>query len=85
VPPSSTLGHEAALFAALARMPNEPSSDLAPILRDVGRGLGRNATAAVVAARPGPWLAQEIEVLRRRGVEVAVLSPVETRLAEAGR
>ncbi len=85
VPPSSTPGQEAALFAALARMPNEPTSDLAPVLRDVGRGLGRNATAAVIAPRAGPWLAQEIEVLRRRGVEVAVLSPVEARLAEAGR
>jgi uncharacterized protein (DUF58 family) len=84
VPPSSSHGHEAALFAALARMPNEPTSDLAPILRDVGRGLGRNATAAVIASRPGPWLGQEIEVLRRRGVEVVVLSPVEARLAEAG-
>src|SRR6266568_5253867 len=84
VPPSSTPGQEAALFAALARMPNEPTSDLAPVLRDVGRGLGRNATAAVIAPRAGPWLAQEIEVLRRRGVEVAVLSPVEARLAEAG-
>jgi len=85
VPPSTAHGHEAALFAALARMPNEPTSDLAPVLRDLGRGLGRNATAAVIAPRAGPWLTEEIEVLRRRGVEVVQLSPVEARLAEASR
>src|SRR5439155_5534843 len=67
VPPSSAGGHEAALFAALARMPNEPTSDLAPVLRDVGRGLGRNASVVVVSARPGRWLEHEMTVLRRRG------------------
>ncbi len=83
VPPSSAHGHEAALFAALARMSNEPTSDLAPVLRDLGRTLGRNATAVVISPRPGPWLRHEVEVLRRRGVEVIELSPLEASLAEA--
>jgi uncharacterized protein (DUF58 family) len=84
VPPSSAHGQEAALFAALARMPNEATSDLAPILREAGRGMGRNASAVVVSSRPGPWLWHEMAVLRRRGTEVVHLSPLEASLAGAG-
>ena len=83
--PSSARGHEAALFAALARMPNEPTSDLAPVLREVGRGIGRNATMILLSPRPGPWLREEVEVVRRRGVEVVELSPITARLEAAGR
>jgi len=85
VMPSSARGHEAALFAALARMPNEPSSDLAPMLRELGRGLSRTTAVVVISPRPGPWLREEIEVVRRRGLEVMELSPIEARLAEAAR
>ena len=81
--PSSARGHEAALFAAMARMPNEPTSDLAPMLREVGRGLSRTAAMVVISPRPGPWLREEMEVVRRRGIEVVGLSPIEARLAEA--
>jgi uncharacterized protein (DUF58 family) len=77
VPASSAKGQEAALFAALARMPNEASSDLAPILRVTGRGFGREAMVVVVSPRPGRWLQQEMTVLRRRGAEVLHLSPLE--------
>jgi uncharacterized protein (DUF58 family) len=83
VPPSSARGHEAALFAALARMSNEATSDLAPILRETGRRLGREATAVVISARPGAWLRQEMTVLRRRGAEVVHLSPLEAALSGA--
>jgi uncharacterized protein (DUF58 family) len=82
VPPSSARGHEAALFASLARMSNEPTSDLAPILRETGRGLGRNVTAVVISPQPGPWLRHELEVLRRRGAEVLHLSPLEAAAVE---
>ena len=75
--PSSARGHEAAIFAAMARMPNEPTSDLAPLLREAGRHLGRTLTAVVVSPRPGPWLRQEIDVVRRRGIEVVAVSPLE--------
>jgi uncharacterized protein (DUF58 family) len=77
VPPSSRRGHEAALFAALARMPNEATSDLAPVLREAGRRLGRGTSAVVISPRPGVWLRQEMDVLRRRGAEVMHLSPLE--------
>jgi uncharacterized protein (DUF58 family) len=77
VPPSSRPGHEAALFAALARMPGEPTSDLAPVLREAGRRAGSNLTAVVISPRPGPWLGQEMAVLRRRGAEVVHVSPLE--------
>jgi hypothetical protein len=85
VMPSSARGHEAALFAALARMPNEPTSDLAPVVREVGRGIGRNATMILISPRPGPWLKEEVEVVRRRGIEVVELSPLTARLEGAGR
>ena len=77
VPPSSRHGHEAALFAALARMPNEATSDLAPVLREAGRRLGRATAAVVISPRPGLWLRQEMDVLRRRGAQVLHLSPLE--------
>ena len=77
VPPSARRGHEAALFAALARMPNEATSDLAPVLREAGRRLGRGTSAVVISPRPGVWLRQEMDVLRRRGAEVMHLSPLE--------
>ena len=32
------------LFTALARMPNQPTADLAPIVREVGRRLSRRTT-----------------------------------------
>lgn len=85
VPASAAKGREPALFAALARMSNEATSDLAPIVREVGRRLGREATAVVISPRPGPWLQHEMTVLRRRGAEVIHLSPLEAALSGAGR
>jgi uncharacterized protein (DUF58 family) len=76
VPSSIRVGQEAALFAALARMPNEPTSDLAPVLRITGRAIGRDATVVVLSARPGPWLRQEMEVMQRRGAALVHLSPL---------
>jgi uncharacterized protein (DUF58 family) len=80
---SSARGHEPALFGALARMSNEATSDLAPILREAGRRLGREATAVVISARPGQWLQHEMTVLRRRGAEVVHLSPLDAALSGA--
>ncbi len=74
---SDSAGNEAALFAALARMPNQPTSDLGPVLREVGRRLVRRTTFIVVSPRPGPALSHEMEVLRRRGSDVIHLSPLE--------
>ena len=76
--------HEAALFLALARMPNEPTSDLAPLLREVGRLAQRDTTVVLISPRPGPRLRQDVVALRRRGVEVVELSPLEAVLTEAG-
>jgi len=76
VPTSSAPGHEATVFAALARMPNEPTSDLAPVLREVGRRWGTGTTAVVLSPRPGHWLRHEMAVLRRRGTDVVHLSPL---------
>jgi uncharacterized protein (DUF58 family) len=70
VPSSTAAGHEAALFAALARMPNEPSSDLAPVLKEAARPLGRGTVVIALSARPGPSLRYELGVLRRRGLSV---------------
>lgn len=75
VPPSTSLGAERALFAALARMPNQPTSDLAPVLREVARRLGRRLTIVVISPGPGPALAHEIVALRRRGSDVIHLAP----------
>jgi uncharacterized protein (DUF58 family) len=80
VPPSSRPGHEAAVFAALARMPNEATSDLAPVLRETGRRLGAHTTVVVISPRPGKWLREEMGVVRRRGAEVVHLSPLEAVL-----
>ena len=80
VPAATTSGHEAALFAALARMPNEPTSDLAPVLREAGRHLGSNTTVVVVSPQPGYWLQEGMAVLRRRGAQVLHLSPLEAAL-----
>ena len=74
---SDSAGNEAVLFAALARMPNQPTSDLGPVLREVGRRLVRRTTVIVVSPRPGPALSHEMEVLRRRGCDVIHLSPLE--------
>jgi uncharacterized protein (DUF58 family) len=76
VPTSSVPGHEATVFAALARMPNEPTSDLAPVVREVGRQWGKGTTAVIISPRPGHWLRHEMAVLRRRGADVVHLSPV---------
>jgi uncharacterized protein (DUF58 family) len=76
VPTSSAPGHQATVFAALARMPNEPTSDLAPVLREVGRRWGKETTAVVLSPRPGHWLRHEMAVLRRRGTDVVHLSPL---------
>ncbi len=76
VPSGAPGGAEPVLFAALARMPNQPTVDLAPILREVGRRLVRRTTFIVVSPRPGPWLLREMEVLRRRGSDVVHVSPL---------
>lgn len=75
VPPASTVGAEAALFAALARMPNQPTSDLAPVLRELGRRMVDRTTVVVVSPDPGPSLRHEMGVLRRRGSDVIHVSP----------
>lgn len=77
VPAGHAGGHEAALFAALSRMPNEPTSDLGPVLRESTRRMWRGTTAVVISPRPGPRLRHEIAIMRRRGIEVVELSPLE--------
>jgi len=76
VPASTSVGHEADLFAAMARMPNEPTSDLAPILREEARRLTRGTMVLVISPRPGPSLRAELAVLRRRGLSVIERSPL---------
>ena len=51
---AASAGQESILFTALARMPNQPTDDLAPILREVGRRLTRRTTVVrpVPHARP---------------------------------
>jgi uncharacterized protein (DUF58 family) len=80
VPSSRAPGHEAALFSVLAKMPNQPTGDLGPVLHEVGRRLVRRTTVVVISAWPGAGLRREIELLRRRGTSVVHLSP----LAPAG-
>lgn len=82
VMPASVRGREADLFAALARMPNEPTSDLAPVIREVGRTLPTTTAAVVISPRPGPWLRREIDVLRRRGIAAVQVSPLDAAVAE---
>jgi uncharacterized protein (DUF58 family) len=66
---------EAVLFTALARMPNQPTHDLATALREVGRRMVRRTTVLVLSRDPGPALSHEMEVLRRRGADVIHLAP----------
>jgi uncharacterized protein (DUF58 family) len=77
VPAGATAGAESALFVALARMPNQPTSDLGPVLREYGRRLVRRTTVIVVSPRPGPGLRHQMDVLRRRGSDVIHLSPAD--------
>lgn len=77
VPATTHARSEAALFVALARMPNQPTSDLGPVLREVGRRLVRRTTFIVISPRPGPALRSEMDVLRRRGSDVVHLSPLD--------
>ena len=84
IPPSSSRGHEGAVFAALARMPNEPTADMAPVLRELGRRLGMGTTVALISPRPGPKLRTEVALLRRRGLDVVELSPLDAWIKEAG-
>ncbi len=82
VPSSAAVGHEAALFAALARMPNEPTSDLAPVLREAARPLGRGTVVVALSPQPGSALRHELTALRRRGVSIeapAVFEATERR------
>lgn len=83
VPASTAPGSEATLFQALARMPNQPTGDLGPVLREVGRRLTRRTTFVVISPSPGPSLLHEMEILRRKGSEVVHLSPVEAGGREA--
>ena len=74
VPSASSSGQESVLFTALARMPNQPTTDLAPVLREVGRRLLQRTTVAVLSPHPGPSLLHEVERLRRRGTDVIVVT-----------
>lgn len=84
VPASTAQGHEALLFGALARMSNEPTVDLAPVLREEGRRLARGTIAVVLSPQPGPGLTRELGVLRRRGIDVIELSALDARIWEVG-
>jgi uncharacterized protein (DUF58 family) len=86
VPASAAPGQEAALFAALARMPNEPTADLAPVLRDVARTMQGATTVVVLSPGPGRWLREAMALLGRRGVDVVHLRPPVPRVGadEAG-
>jgi uncharacterized protein (DUF58 family) len=75
VRPSTAAGHEAALFAALARMPAQPTNDLGPVLREIGRGLAPRTSVVVVSSQPGPSLRHEMHALRRRGIDVVHIDP----------
>jgi len=55
-------------------MPNQPTNDLAPVLREIGRRLTRRTTVVVLSPRPGPALRQEMERLRRKGSDVIALA-----------
>jgi hypothetical protein len=58
-------------------MPNQPTNDLGPVLREATRHLPGRTTIVVISPRAGPSLRYEMEVLRRRGSEVVLLSPPE--------
>jgi uncharacterized protein (DUF58 family) len=84
VPSSLARGHEGAVFAALARMPSEPTADMGPVLRESGRRLGNETTVVLITPRPGPRLRQEVAQLRGRGTAVVELSPLADAWAGAG-
>ena len=65
-------------------MPNEPTSDLAPVLREAARWMGSGMTVVVLSPRPGPRLRHELVTLRRRGADVVELSPLQAGLAWRG-
>lgn len=73
--PAATARQDSAVFTALARMPNQPTNDLGPVLREVGRRLTRRTTIVVLSPHPGPSLRHEMERLRRKGSDVVLLSP----------
>ena len=75
IPAASSAGQESVLFTALARMPNQPTNDLGPVLREVGRRLTRRTTVVVLSPSPGPALRHEMERLRRKGSDVVHLEP----------
>ena len=75
IPPATSAARESALFTALARMPNQPTNDLAPVLREVGRRMVGRTTVLVLSPEPGPSLLREIAVLRRRGADVVHIAP----------
>jgi uncharacterized protein (DUF58 family) len=79
LPASESRGHEALLFTALARMPNQPTSDLGPVLREIGRRLPVRTTVVVISARPARPCHRD-RCARRRGCEVVHLSPLEASL-----
>jgi hypothetical protein len=58
-------------------MPNEPTSDLAPILREAARPLGRGTVVVAISPQPGPGLRHEMGALRRRGLTVEAPSLFE--------
>lgn len=69
--------HEASVFAALARMPGDPTADAGPVLRDAARGLAAGGSVVLISPRPGLRLLAEADTLRRRGVEVVHVSPLD--------
>jgi uncharacterized protein (DUF58 family) len=73
---STAANHEAAVFASLARMPADPTADAGPVLREASRGLAPGVSVVLISPRPGPRLLQEMDALRRRGVEVVHASPL---------
>jgi uncharacterized protein (DUF58 family) len=81
---AASAGQESVLFTALARMPNQPTDDLAPILREIGRRLTRRTTVVVLSPTPGPSLTHEMERLRRRGSDVIHVSPVGAWIDDRG-
>ncbi len=56
-------------------MPNQPTTDLGPVLREHGRRLVDRTTVIVISPDPGPSLRQAMDILRRRGSEVILVSP----------
>lgn len=84
VPSSLARGHEGTVFAALARMRNEPTADMGPVLRESGRRLGNETTVVLISPRPGPRLRQEVAQLRGRGTAVVELSPLSDVQTGAG-